>query len=175
MLRQLRGRYAAATRNAVGVDLHGNVCRSGNRFYIGASVSPAEELDRLRQARRRTQRDDPFQIGQSKAIRNVVLNCLPAGLHNRAIEVAKGDVKAKIEKTVEQYGFDAVVEKALARLEAFGVDVDRVLEKFKRHSLKALTLDDLVLIRADVTALENEQGRRRHVVSGSRRDRRRHG
>ena len=109
--------------------------------------------------------DIRFQIGQSKAIRNVVLNAIPKWLTSRAMDKAKGGVREKIEKQIakEAANFDgdhdagrwSVIDKAMVRLNECGVDEDRVLAKFGRNVVKALTVEDLVCILGDVHALKN--------------------
>lgn len=109
--------------------------------------------------------DIRFQIGQSKAIRNVVLNALPKWLTSRAMDKAKGGVREKIEKQIaaeaKNHGGDldegrfVVIEKAMARLQECGVDEDRVLSKFGRNVPKSLTVEDLVSILGDIHALKN--------------------
>lgn len=65
------------------------------------------------------QRDIAFQIGQSKAIRNVVLNAL-ATLADMAVETARDAIVGKIGKDLDRYK-----SKVLERLETMGIDIER--------------------------------------------------
>lgn len=98
--------------------------------------------------------DVRFQIGQSKAIRNVVLNAVPKSLVNVAMEKAKAGVKQKIEQYVSKNGLPAAVDMVLKALAKVGVKEDRVLHKFNIKDKKALTVDDVVLLRGDLSAIE---------------------
>ena len=98
-----------------------------------------------------------FQQGQSKAIRNVVLNCMPIGLIAAGMAAAKGKVAEKIINKVEKEGLDVVVTRALALLAQYDIDEDRVLAKFGWGSRQALDTDDLVLIACDCNAMKAER------------------
>lgn len=98
--------------------------------------------------------DMRFQIGQSKAARNVILRSLPSWLVNRALDVCKGGVREKIEKRIESRGLADVQSSAVAHLEKLGVPRDRVLASFGRKAIAALTVEDLVTIAGSVRALE---------------------
>jgi len=97
--------------------------------------------------------DIRFQIGQSKAIRNVVTNSVPEWLINKAMDRAKGGVRDMIQRTVDQHGIEAVIERAVEKLSALGIDEARVLAKFGRPTTRGLTVEDLVLIRGDLSAI----------------------
>jgi hypothetical protein len=63
--------------------------------------------------------DIRFQIGQSKAIRNAVMNSVPAGLVDKMLAAAKNSVRTKIEERIKQVGGD--IQKVIAEmLVAFG-------------------------------------------------------
>lgn len=66
------------------------------------------------------QLDMAFQIGQSKAIRNVVVNSLRS-FADRAVELAQEAITLKIEKKPEQFR-----DKAVARLSDYGIAIERV-------------------------------------------------
>lgn len=100
--------------------------------------------------------DIRFQIGQSKAARNVILNALPRWLINRAVDQAKGGVRLKVEQLIKKHTHTAVVDAAMKRLREHGITDEQVLEKYARKTLKALTVEDLVLIRGDAEALDQE-------------------
>ncbi len=99
--------------------------------------------------------DIRFQIGQSKAVRNVVVNALPRFLVRKAIEQAKRGVRDKVLQLIDQRGEDNVRESAVTKLVAAGVPEERVLAKFGRETVKALSVEDLVLIWGDINALTN--------------------
>jgi hypothetical protein len=99
--------------------------------------------------------DIRFQIGQSKAVRNVVLNVLPKWLVRRAMDACKGGVREKLEASIEKFGMDKVIGKAMDRLNALGVDEPRVLSAMGRKALPALTIEDLVIIHGNIAALES--------------------
>jgi hypothetical protein len=99
--------------------------------------------------------DIRFQIGQSKAVRNVILNSLPAWLVRRAMDKAKGGVREKIEKLVAEHGLPAVIDRALAKLADLKVDEQRVLSAMGRQIRNALTIEDLVILQGNIAALIN--------------------
>lgn len=99
--------------------------------------------------------DIRFQIGQSKAVRNVILNAVPRWLVNRALDKAKGGVREAIEKAVEQYGMEKVVAKAMGSLAELGADENRVLAAMGRKTAQAITIEDLVILRGSIAALES--------------------
>lgn len=100
--------------------------------------------------------DIRFEIGQSKAIRNVSLKALPAWLVDRAMDECKGNVRAKIEASIDEHGIEWVQKAYLARLTKFGAPESRVLECFGRAAPTALTLEDLVTLAGNIRALETK-------------------
>lgn len=103
--------------------------------------------------------DIRFQIGQSKAIRNVVLNALPPSLIRRTMEAAKSGVRAKIEQYVSKNGVAKAVDLVLGGLAKCGVKEPAVLARCGVAERKAVTLDHLVILRGDLSAIENGQER----------------
>ena len=101
------------------------------------------------------QDDIRFQIGQSKAIRNVILCAVPEWLVNKAISVAKEGVINKIQTYIDKHGVAAAQDYALNALAKCGVKEDRVLAKFERAERKGLTVEDLAIIKGDITVIEN--------------------
>lgn len=101
--------------------------------------------------------DIRFQIGQSKAIRNVVLNALPKWLSSKMVDKAKAGVRLSIEKLIGASGLEAVVKTVATRVGKFGVTEKQLLAKFGRSTLLALTLEDLVIVKGDLAALEGGQ------------------
>ena len=99
--------------------------------------------------------DIRFQIGQSKAVRNVILNAIPEWLVSRALDEAKGGVRELIEKLVAEKGLPAVAAAAMKKLSEHGVDEQRVLEAMDRKAIGALTVEDLVILKGNIAAIES--------------------
>ena len=99
--------------------------------------------------------DVRFQIGQSKATRNVIVNALPKWLVNKGVEAAKSGVRDFIEKLIKTDGLESVQRKAVDFICKFGISEERVLQKFGRATVKALEVEDLVLMKGDLNALKN--------------------
>lgn len=98
--------------------------------------------------------DMRFQIGQSKAVRNLILNSLPQWLITRAMDKAKGGVRETIAARIGKHGIEKVQEQAITKCNTLGVLPDRVLNAFGRHAMTALTLEDLVILAGNIRALE---------------------
>ena len=96
-----------------------------------------------------------FEIGQSKAIRNVTLKAMPKWLINMAIEYAKQGVKLGIQRYINEHGIQAARTIILKRLSQYHVNEAMVLEKMDRETIQGLTIEDLVILQGDVKALEN--------------------
>lgn len=109
--------------------------------------------------------DIRFQIGQSKAIRNVVINAVPSWLIDRAIEKAKDGVMIKLQEAIDSKGVDAVRQGIIDYLARHGVTVEMILYKFSRPTVKALTLEDMVLMRADWDALNSGMDTIEHLYT----------
>lgn len=103
--------------------------------------------------------DMRFQIGQSKAARNVVVNALPKWMISRAVEAAKKGVRARIGKYIEQNGLIAAVSICMKGLKKHGVTEEAVIDKFEKPNIEGLTLDDVVMMRGDLYALDENQDR----------------
>lgn len=100
--------------------------------------------------------DMRFQIGQSKAVRNVVLNALPAWLIDKAMEVAKEGAREKLEGYILQHGVEAARGIVLGNLKEFEVTEAQVIAKMGRKAAVGLTVDDLVTLRGDIQALKDK-------------------
>lgn len=98
--------------------------------------------------------DIRFQIGQSKAVRNVVCNALPAWLMSQAIEHAKRGMRAKLERYIADNGIAAAQELVVRGLAKHGVSAVAIAAKFAVAATSALTVDHLVILRGDLTALD---------------------
>lgn len=98
--------------------------------------------------------DIRFQIGQSKAIRNVILNALPEWLLRQAREQAKTGVRQRIQRYIATHGIARATDYVLRALSRLGVREDAVLAKFGVPDRKAISIDHLVAIKGDINALE---------------------
>lgn len=101
--------------------------------------------------------DMRFQIGQSKAARNVILNALPASLITRALERAKDGVRAQIEASIAKHGVVTVIGKMLGAFKKLGITEEQILAKAGVVELKGLTAENLVTLKGDLWAIENGQ------------------
>lgn len=98
--------------------------------------------------------DIRFQIGQSKAIRNAIVNAVPGWLIDKAIEKAKEGVRTKIARYIKENGTAAAASFILSGLAKEGVTEDRVLDKCGVAKSTALDIDNIVQLRGDLTALQ---------------------
>lgn len=124
--------------------------------------------------------DIRFQIGQSKSIRNVILNFLPAWLTDRAMDACFGGVKKKIIEAIaeqvegsleanrkakpprpeDEVEAEAEERYRVAFLDKFrqlDVPVERILLSMGRKTAAALTVVDLVRLAGDGVALKKNQ------------------
>lgn len=101
--------------------------------------------------------DMRFQIGQSKCTRNLICNAVPRWLVNKGITAAKDGVRRTIEESIKKNGIASVIASAVKKLSALGVTEDLILFKYDRPTINALTIEDLVLIKGDICALEERQ------------------
>jgi hypothetical protein len=82
-----------------------------------------------------------FQIGQSKATRNLIINALPNWLINKTMEAAKQNVIAKIEKL----GVGPAKERLLDWFEKKGIAAERIEAKLDKKQA-VWQLEDLALL-----------------------------
>jgi hypothetical protein len=101
--------------------------------------------------------DIRFQIGQSKAIRNVIINVIPAWLIDKAIAKAKEGVRLKIQKCIDDEGLPAAVSYIIDGLKKEGVSEERLLAKSGVAKRTALDIDHIVQLRGDLAALQTGQ------------------
>ncbi len=94
--------------------------------------------------------DIRFQIGQSKAIRNVIREGTPGWLIGKAIETAKNAVMKGINKD----GIAASVDKAIAALGTHGIGIERILAKLGRTAKNEITSGDIVNLRTAYAAIQ---------------------
>jgi hypothetical protein len=130
------------------VDLETNTSKTRQYFQskredVGGRIDPI----RANQIR--------FNKGQSKAIRNVIINAMPRTVVLQALQAAKKGVFAKMEAFIKSKGIAAAQAYTLNQLKGVGVDEAAILAKAGKDKLGDLNLDDLVLLAADYKAIEN--------------------
>jgi hypothetical protein len=96
-----------------------------------------------------------FNRGQSKNIRNAILNNMPKWLVNKAIAEAKGGVRAKIEKFIESKSLAAAQKYVVDQLGRDGVTAEQILAKTMRASIEGLDIDDIVALSGDLKSIES--------------------
>lgn len=101
--------------------------------------------------------DIRFQIGQSKAIRNVILNALPGSLINKAMDRAKSGVMETIERLVKEKGMAAAIDIAYRALAKVGVKEERILPKLGIVKREGTTVEHLVILSGDLRAIQTGQ------------------
>lgn len=103
--------------------------------------------------------DIRFQIGQSKAERNVILKALPSWLINAALKAAKEGVRDELNKLIRDKGFAKVADRLFLALGKCGVKEEAILAKCGVAERKGLTVDHLIILRGDLNALQSGQER----------------
>jgi hypothetical protein len=103
--------------------------------------------------------DVRFQIGATKAARNVILKTLPAWLIDAALEQAKSGVRKKIEGFIAAKGLPAAQDLIVSELAKLGVKEEAILRKFSVAKRDGLDLDKLVILRGDLKAIQSGQER----------------
>lgn len=98
--------------------------------------------------------DMRFQIGQSKASRNVILNALPEWLVRRAMDAAKLGVRKRIEAHIAQNGIEHARDLVVKALGKVGVKPEAIAAKMNRSTVSSLTIDDLVTLNGDIRAID---------------------
>jgi hypothetical protein len=96
-----------------------------------------------------------FNKGQSKAIRNCIIQAMPRTLVLQALQAAKKGVSAKMEAFIKVKGMAAAQTCTLNQLKSVGVDEAAILAKAGKEKLADLVLEDLVMLAADYKAIEN--------------------
>lgn len=92
--------------------------------------------------------DIVFQIGQSKAIRNVVINAMPSWLINRMMDQAKENVIGRIRTK----GVAKAKEDTIAFFERYSITVERIEKKIGIPKSK-WTEEALARLHGDIKAL----------------------
>jgi hypothetical protein len=95
-----------------------------------------------------------FNRGQSKNMRNVILNSMPEWLVNKAIEEAKGGARKKIEKFINEKGLAAAQKYVVDQLKRLGVTEEQILAKTMRDKVDGLDLDDIVKLSGDLKSIQ---------------------
>lgn len=103
--------------------------------------------------------DIRFQIGQSKATRNVILNALPRWLIDQGKEAAMQGVRTRIESLIKAKGMAAATDAAVKALAKVGVPEAAILHKCEVAAVAGLTVDHLVMLKGDLCAIQNGQER----------------
>lgn len=119
----------------------------GRQFRQSKSWAVHGRLDDARKE------DVRFQIGQSKAVRNVILNALPKFLIDSAMKAAKEGVKKRATEEIKDKGMAAVVDHMLRALSKHGVKEEHVLKKLGIANRSAIDVDMLVALRGDLVAI----------------------
>jgi hypothetical protein len=99
-----------------------------------------------------------FNRGQSKNIRNVInviLASMPEWLVNKAVEEAKGGVRAKIEKFIASKSLATAQKYVVDQLARFGVTEAQILAKTMRDKVEGLDIDDIVALSGDLKSIES--------------------
>jgi hypothetical protein len=99
--------------------------------------------------------DIRFQVGQSKAIRNVIVNALPQWLVEGAIDASQGGVRAKFIAYIKANGEDAARKMVTQRLGKVSVSEADILRKTGRDTITGLTIEDMIRLAGDCRALED--------------------
>lgn len=99
--------------------------------------------------------DIRFQIGQSKAARNVILRSLPEYLKNKAIAKAKEGVRVKLEALIKDKGIAFAQDIIIGALEKEGVPLERILDYCGVADVNGLDIDKIVELRGNLAAIQN--------------------
>jgi hypothetical protein len=120
------------------------------QFRMDKGFTVYGKMDEFRKA------DIRFQIGQSKAIRNVVTNAVPATIIDKMMKAAKGSVRKAIEEKLRKAGGDflAVANNMLQAFEKVGVTT-AMIEKSLNLTLDKWDVETLTLLAGDLKALVN--------------------
>lgn len=103
--------------------------------------------------------DIRFQIGASKASRNVILHALPGWLIDKAMSAAKEGVRKKLEAFISSKGIAAAQDLIVKELAKLGVEEAAILAKFSVADRSALDVDRLCILRGDLSALQGGEAR----------------
>lgn len=93
--------------------------------------------------------DVVFQIGQSKAIRNVVLNAMPSWLASKVMTTAKENVVEKIKKMGPEKAKDMITRKA----ESLGIPLQKIEGVWGKQGV--WSIEGIVQISSALRAIED--------------------
>jgi len=93
-----------------------------------------------------------FQIGTSKAMRNVILNAIPNYVIEAGIKKAKEGYRKKLEEYVKKNGLDKAREMTIKRAERLNVPIERVELNFGKT--KTWDIDKILLISGALKGIE---------------------
>jgi len=97
--------------------------------------------------------DVRFQIGQSKATRNVIISALPRWLIDQGLERAKAGVMKKLDSYIAKHGIAAARKLALSELRKLGATENRVFHRLEIEREEQLTKEYMVTLQGDIKAL----------------------
>jgi hypothetical protein len=99
--------------------------------------------------------DVRFEIGATKSARNVILKGIPRWLIDRAMEKAKAGVRSRIEEYIKKNGIAAAQTIVIKELAKYGVKESDVLARTDRSAVGGLTVEDIVILKGDLAALQS--------------------
>jgi len=97
--------------------------------------------------------DIRFQIGQSKAARNAIVNLVPRWIINQAMDQAKEGVGRRLDEKINAKGIAHVTNNMIAALGKQGVTEEMIFKKYAITKREAIDRDMLILMNGDRTAL----------------------
>jgi len=103
--------------------------------------------------------DMRYQVGQSKAIRNVVVSAVPKWLVSQAVERAKQAITDKIDKS----GVAAAVDMGLKALGGYGIGKEAILVKLGRENVADIVAADVVDMRTAYAVIRDGEARAEEV------------
>ncbi|MBF0474184.1 MAG: hypothetical protein HQK93_10730 [Nitrospirae bacterium] len=93
-----------------------------------------------------------FQIGQSKAIRNVVNNAMPSWIINQMIQKAKENIIGRINSK----GLNAAKQDTLSFFQRQGIEIERIEAKIGKKPVHWIA-EDLALLHGAIRSLSDGQ------------------
>jgi len=98
--------------------------------------------------------DIRFQIGQSKAARNVILNAIPEWLIDKMIDQAKEGVREKLDQYIKKNGIESARQLIVKELAKHGITLERI-EVRTGVKYGGWDTEILVTLKGDVKALRD--------------------
>jgi hypothetical protein len=115
--------------------------RESKRSKVDGNMDP-ERKDAIR-----------FGRGQSKNIRNVILNRMPHWLTQKVLEESQKGARERLKKFIDAKGIAVAQSYAVDQLKRHGVTEAQILEKTGKAKVEGLDLEDLVMLSADINAI----------------------